>query len=78
MRDILKLLLGDGQEGGAEIWDGRGRRPRVADSREWCGTGTGDDAMGEIAAALGRGRGGRGRGKRVVVKRPGLGPFDLL
>jgi len=84
MRDILKLLLGDGQEGSAEIndsaeiWDGRGRRPRVADSREWCGTGTGDDAMGEIAAALGRGRGGRGRVKRVVVKRAGRRPFDLL
>jgi hypothetical protein len=77
----MKLLLGDGQEDGAEIWDGRGRRPRVADSRDWCGTGTGDDAMGQIAAALGRpgrGRGGRVRVKRVVVKRPGPGPFGLL
>jgi hypothetical protein len=79
MRDIMKLLLGDGQEGGEEIWDGRpGRRPRVADSREWCGTGTGtgDDAIGELAAALGRGRRGRVRVKRVVVKRPG--PFGML
>jgi hypothetical protein len=78
MRDIMKLLLGDGQEDSAEIWDRRGRRPRVADSREWCGTGTGsgDDAIGELAAALGRGRGGRVRVKRVVVKRPG--PFGML
>jgi hypothetical protein len=74
MRDIMKLLLGDGQDDGAEIWDGRGRRPRIADSREWCGTGTGDDAIGQLAAALGR----RGRVpvKRVVVKR--RGPFGLL
>ena len=82
MRDIMKLLLGDGQDDGAEIndsaeiWDGRGRRARVADSREWCGTGTGDDAIGQLAAALGRGRGGRVRVKRVIVKRPG--PFGLL
>jgi hypothetical protein len=76
MRDIMKLLLGDGQEDSAETWDRRGRRPRVADSREWCGTGTGGDAIGELAAALGRGRGGRVRVKRVVVKRPG--PFGML
>jgi hypothetical protein len=75
MRDIMKLLLGDGQEeDSAEIWDRRGRRPRVADSREWCGTGTGDDAIGQLASALGRGR--RVRVKRVVVKRPG--PFGML
>jgi hypothetical protein len=75
MRDIMKLLLGDGTgEGhdGAEIWDRRGRRPSVADSREWCGTGTGDDAIGQLAAALGR----PGRGRRVQVKRHR--PFGLL
>jgi len=69
----MKLLLGNGEDS-AETWDGGGRRARVADSREWCGTGTGDDAIGQLAAALGRGR--RVRVKRVVVKRPG--PFGLL
>jgi len=78
MRDIMRLLLGDGATDGAadsaEIWDRRGRRARVADSREWCGT-SDSDAIDQLAAALGRpGRGGRV--KRVVVKRPG--PFGLL
>jgi hypothetical protein len=68
MRDIIRLLLGDGQEadGGADMWDRRGRRPRVADSREWCGTGPGDEAIDQVAAVL-RGR-GRARRVRVVVR----------
>ena len=74
MRDIVRLLLGDGATDGTadseEIWDRRGRRPRVADSREWCGTGDGDDAIDQLAAALGR------PGRRARVRRPG--PFGLL
>jgi hypothetical protein len=76
MRDIIRLLLGDGQEaddGGADMWDRRGRRPRVADSREWCGTGPGDEVIDQVAAVL-RGR-GRPRPVRVIVKgrKPRLG-----
>jgi hypothetical protein len=64
MRDIIKLLFGDGDgdSRGAEDWDQPGRRARIGDSREWCGTQPGEDALGELAAAL-RGR----RGPRVVV-----------
>jgi hypothetical protein len=66
MRDIIKLLFsdddGDGRE--PESWDQPGRRARVGDSREWCGTQPGEDALGAFAAALG----GRGRrATRVVV-----------
>jgi hypothetical protein len=68
MRDIIKMLFGDGESGGSESqgWDEPRRRARVEDSREWCGTQPGEDALGELAAAL------RGRGRRsarvVVVK----------
>ncbi|HTU74257.1 MAG TPA: hypothetical protein VMG38_12135 [Trebonia sp.] len=84
MRDIVRLLRGEGPreddgEGGAAIWDGRrGRRPSIADSREWCGTEPDGEALGQLARALrsprqhdrGRARAGRaGRGNR------GIGPF---
>jgi hypothetical protein len=77
MRDIMRLLFGDGQgaDGSADSWDRRGRRPRVEDSREWCGTGPGDEAINQVAAVLrGRGR-GRAHPRHVVVKgrKPGLG-----
>jgi hypothetical protein len=77
MRDILRLLLGDGpdEDGNADaaagIWDGRrGRRPSVADSRDWCGTEPDGGAIGQVARSLRRGRAGRaaGRGR-------GMGPF---
>jgi hypothetical protein len=64
MRDIIKLLFSD-DDSGAQDWDEPRRRARVEDSREWCGTQPGEDALGDLAAAL-RGRHGR-RGPRVVV-----------
>jgi hypothetical protein len=83
MRDILRLLLGDGDGDGTEhgtgAWDQPGRRARIADSREWCGTGTGDDALSQVADQL-RGRGGPGRrgAQRVVIRRGHrAGPFGL-
>lgn len=78
MGDLMRLLLGDGPEGDgpgrdgtqdggvAEVWSGRGRRPRVADSREWCGTGLGDDGIGALGAVL-RGQ-GRGRVRGRVIR----------
>jgi hypothetical protein len=85
MRDILRLLLGDGpgeDDGGdgAAIWDGRrGRRPSIADSREWCGTEPDGEAIGQVARALrgprphhGRGWGRPGRG---AGRSRGAGPF---
>ena len=80
MLDILRLMLGDddgnGEKArpGAGDWDEPGRRPSVADSRDWCGSGPGDDAI--RGALLGRGRPGR-RGARHVVIRGGrrAGPF---
>lgn len=69
MRDIIKLLFSDGDSDGrgSEGWDQPGRRARIGDSREWCGTEPGEAALGDLAAAL------RGHGRRasrvVVVKR---------
>jgi hypothetical protein len=65
MRDIIKLLFGDSDSDGREPegWDQPGRRARVGDSREWCGSTPGEDALGELSAALG----GRGRRARHVV-----------
>ena len=67
MRDIIKLLFsdGDGDGQGPESWDQPGRRARVGDSREWCGTQPGEGTLGALAAALG---GRRRRPARVVVK----------
>jgi hypothetical protein len=66
MRDIIKLLFSDGDSDGQgpESWDQPGRRARVEDSRDWCGTQPGEDALGAFAAALG---GRRRRATRVVV-----------
>jgi hypothetical protein len=87
MRDILRLLLGDGPTGdGAGIWDGRrGRRPSVASSREWCGTEPDGGAIGRVARTLHGRLGsvptpvpapcGRGRGGRAAGRGRGLGPF---
>jgi hypothetical protein len=81
MRDILKLLLGDGpgEDGNADAaagtWDGRrGRRPSVADSRDWCGTEPDGGTIGQVARSL---RGGRGRGRvgRAAGRGRGTGPF---
>ena len=66
MRDIFKLLFSDGQAG-AGGWDEPRRRARVEDSRDWCGTEPGQDALGALASALGGRRGGR-KAARVVVK----------
>ena len=76
MRDIMKLLFGTdlGDEDAGDSWDGHGRRARVADSREWCGSTPGEDALEGLAAALG---GRRGR-PPMRVKRPRkAGPFGL-
>ena len=85
MRDILRLLLGDGDgdgdgeraEPGPGAWDQPGRRARVADSREWCGTGLGDDAIGEVADRLRGGArpGRRGAGPVVIRRERRAGPF---
>ncbi len=69
MRDIMNLLFGAGEsdDRGPEGWDQPGRRARVEDSRDWCGTQPGEDALGVLAGALG-GHGRRGRqAKRVIV-----------
>jgi hypothetical protein len=87
MRDILRLLLGDGDgdaegmrpEQGADAWDQPGRRARVADSREWCGSGPGDEAIRQVADQL-SGRAGPGRrgAHRIVIRRGRrAGPFGL-
>jgi hypothetical protein len=76
MRDIMRLLLGDGRgEDGPGVWDGRrGRRPSVADSRQWCGTEPDGGAIGRVARAVpGRGRGGRSG--RAAGRGRGMGPF---
>jgi hypothetical protein len=81
MRDILRLLLGDGpgEDGsgeGAGIWDGRrGRRPSIADSRQWCGTEPDGDAIGQVARALRGGGRGRVRPGRAGGRSRGIGPF---
>jgi hypothetical protein len=69
MRDIIKLLFSDGDSDsrGPESWDQPGRRARIGDSREWCGTEPGEDALGDLAAAL-RGRRGRRAPHVIVVK----------
>ena len=77
MLDILRLMLGDGDgdgdgeraKWGAGGWDEPGRRPRVADSREWCGTEPGDDAIRRAVGPLGgHGRPGHWGARRVVVR----------
>jgi hypothetical protein len=79
MRDILRLLLGDGDDAradrGAGSWDQPGRRASVADSRDWCGSGPGGDVIRQAAEQLS----GRGRpGHRVVVRRARrTGPFGI-
>jgi len=81
MRDILRLLLGDGDgkttEPGTAGWDQPGRRANVADSREWCGSGPDGDAIRQVAGQL-RGRPGH-RGRHRVVVRSGrrAGPFGI-
>jgi hypothetical protein len=76
MRDIMKLLFGtDPGDGEAEdSWDDRGRRARVADSREWCGSTPGEDALAGLAAALG---GRRGRPPMKMKRARKAGPFGL-
>lgn len=77
MRDIMRLLFGtDPDDGEAEdSWDGHGRRARVADSREWCGSTPGEDGLAGLAAALG---GRHGRRPPMKVKRARkAGPFGL-
>ena len=77
MRDILRLLLGDSDgdglraEPGALGWDQPSRRPSVADSRDWCGSGPGDDVIRQaVEYVSGRSRPGRRRGRRA-------GPFGF-
>jgi hypothetical protein len=85
MRDILRLLLGDGDGDGktagpgAGGWDQPGRRANVADSREWCGSGPDGDAIRQAAEQLrGRGRPGHRGGRHVVVRRGRrAGPFGI-
>jgi hypothetical protein len=87
MRDILRLLLGDGDgdcdgmraEQGAGGWDQPSRRPSVADSREWCGSGPGGDVIRQVAGQLGgRARPGHRGARRVVVRRGRqAGPFGM-
>jgi hypothetical protein len=68
MRDIFKLLFSDGDgEADAGGWDQPGRRARIGDSREWCGTEPDQGALGALASALGGRRGGH-KATRVVVK----------
>ena len=56
MRDIIKLLFGDGDSDGRgpEGWDQPGRRARIGDSREWCGTESSWSSAS--AGSCGRGR----------------------
>jgi hypothetical protein len=74
MRDIMKLLFGTdlGDEDAEDSWDGHGRRARVADSREWCGSTPGEDGIAGLAAALG---GRRGRSPMKVKRARKSGPF---
>ena len=68
MRDIFKLLFSDGDgQAGAGGWDEPRRRARIEDSRDWCGTEPGQDALGALASALGGRHGGR-KATRVAVK----------
>jgi len=83
MRDIFRLLLGDGDgdgkaaDRGAAGWDQPGRRANVGDSREWCGSGPDGDAIRQVAEQL-RGRPGHRGGHRVVVRRGRqAGPFGI-
>ena len=78
MRDIMRLLFGDDADGGEAngTWDGQGRRARVADSRDWCGSTPDEDAIEGLAAALAGRHGGRRRPMRAKrVSRPD--PFGL-
>ncbi|MCW2932816.1 MAG: hypothetical protein JWM19_3778 [Actinomycetia bacterium] len=83
MRDILRLLLGDGDgtsaEQGADGWDEPSRRPSVADSRDWCGSGPGGDAIRQAAEQLRGGArpGHRGAGRVVVRRGRRAGPFGI-
>jgi len=78
MRDIMRLLFGTdlGDEDTGDSWDGHGRRARVADSREWCGSTPGEDDMAGLAAVLG-GRRGRPRPPMKVKRARKAGPFGL-
>ena len=86
MIDILRLLLdgdgdGDGKraEQGTGAWDQPSRRASVADSRDWCGSGPGGDAIRRAADQLrGRGRPGHRGAQRIVIRRGHrAGPFDI-
>lgn len=82
MRDILRLLLGDGDDDNARAaagWDQPSRRASVADSRDWCGSGPGGDAIRQAAEQLsGHGRPGHRDVRRVVVRRARrAGPFGI-
>ena len=86
MIDILRLLLdgdgdgdGDGEraEQGTGAWDQPSRRASVADSRDWCGSGPGGDAIRRAADQL-RGRPGRRGAQRIVIRRGHrAGPFGI-
>jgi hypothetical protein len=66
MLDILRLMLGDGDgkkaQSDAGDWDEPRRRPSVADSRDWCGSEPGGDAIRRAVGPL------RSRGRHVVVR----------
>lgn len=74
MGDIRRLLLGGprGEDGdGDRDWGPGGRRPRVADSREWCGSAPGEESIENLAAALKGRRGGKARaGRPGRARRP--------
>ena len=68
MESIAKLLLGDGRDDWDDEWDGRGRRARVADSRDWCQTGPGEGDIRLLDFML------RAGGRRSKVTHPLVRP----